>query len=175
VRSAKCQICGGLTGREPGDSSVGVASDDDNDGNAAGPKRSPAKPAERLVGSASEAERSFARLSPAERAVVLSAQLKEKEFEQRIAAEASAWWGCACMGGFACGGVALMFLGSLCTGHIFFGHGAPPIRPGWAIAIGFAATTVGGLAALIFIGPAVIGCVKWIGTILARMRAERRG
>ena len=155
---------------------LGVASDDDDDGNAAGPKRSPAKPANRLVGSASEAERSFARLSPAERAAVLSAQLKEKEFQQRIAVEASAWRGCAWRGGLWCGGVGLMFLGTFCTGNAIFSHGAlPPDRPEWVLMIGFAAYSVGGLAAFIFIGPAVMGFFKWIGTIVARRRAARRG
>jgi hypothetical protein len=69
-----------------------------------------------------------------------------------------------------------MFLGTLCVGDAFFSHGAlPPDRPGWAIMIGFAATTLGGVAALIFIGPAVIGFFKWIGTIVARVRTTRRG
>jgi hypothetical protein len=131
----------------------------------------------RLLGrEPSKEERELAALEPAERAALLSSRLREKEFERRIAAEASAWRGCAWRGGLACGGVGMMILGTLFTGKAIVSHGAlPPDRPGWAIMIGFAAAAVGGLAALIFSGPAVIGFFKWIGTIIARVRSARRG
>lgn len=139
-------------------------------------EKQPEQTAKRLVGSACETERAYALLSPGERAAVVSAQLKEKEFRQRSAAEGSTWRGCAWRGGLTCGGLVLMILGTLCGGDAFLSHGAlPPDRPIVVIMIGFAATAVGGLAALIFIGPAVVGFFKGIATILARMRAERRG